>query len=186
VYKLNLNYTVNSFVRDELVCLLGLIGDDIDCPLPDIIILNSGHHDVKESFETFETSLRAFLDKLKASYIKIKHKDVKVIWKGTLISGLHETGHRELVALDQLARKIVEDYKITYVNATNVLTYMPRYQDLKKNGDRPYQLYTADRIHHGGVARCHNITKVGTVSMLVTQRILYAICPGGSELNKIK
>ena len=184
--KLNLNFTVNSFVRDELVCLLGLIGDDIDCPLPDIIILNSGHHDVYQNSKTFETSLRAFLSQLIKLYRKFKFFHVEIIWKGTLISGSHENNHEKLVELDLLARRIVEEYYITYVNTTSVLSYVPRYVEKQENGDRPYQIYTSDRVHHGGISISAGFTKIGTISMLVAQRILYAICPGSSELNRFK
>ena len=31
-----------QFVGDELECLLGLVGSDIECPVPDIIVLNGG------------------------------------------------------------------------------------------------------------------------------------------------
>ena len=166
---------------------------------------------------------------------------MKIFWKGTLLSGSHESYHKELVALDLLAARIVREYRIPFVNATAILSYIPRYLDVQDNGDRPYQLYTQDRIHHGGVdmlisfvfvgvvlldillhtvfffephsfihsfthspalinrsvrifvylflkpgdsiagiARSHNLTKVGSVSMLITQRILGAVCPSGS------
>ena len=42
-----------SFVNEELICLLGLVGADIDCPMPDIIILNGGHHDVQVIYFLF-------------------------------------------------------------------------------------------------------------------------------------
>ena len=73
-YDINSNYygmrTFNepSFVRDELLCLLGLVGADVDCPVPDIIILNSGHHDVHETLETFESNLRTFLNFLRQEF----------------------------------------------------------------------------------------------------------------------
>ena len=169
-------FTEPTFVQSELLCLLGLVGTDLECPLPDIILINSGHHDIHQSPEIFEHNMRQFLNMVRSEYIRIQYFNVKIYWKGTLLSGLHETGHRELYTLDQLAARICKDYRIPYINATDVLRFLPRYLDVQPGGERPYQLYTQDRIHHGGIARSHNLTKVGSVSMLVTQRILAAIC----------
>lgn len=164
--------------------MLGLTGEDVVCPLPDYIILNAAHHDVNQPMSTFDIEVRKFLDFVRNSYRKQNAYDVKIIWKGVLISGAHETKHRELLALDEIARKITKDYNIPYVDATALLAHIPRYQDLQPSGERPYQIYTQDRIHHGGIARGHDMKKVGTVSMLTTQAILHTIC-GGSALPSI-
>jgi hypothetical protein len=61
-------FTDAAFVQNELYCLLGLVGNDLVCPLPDIIILNSGHHDVKDSLEVFDKNLRKFLEMMRTEY----------------------------------------------------------------------------------------------------------------------
>jgi len=133
---------------------------------------------VNQPLLTFDLEVRKFLEFVRDSYKKNKNFDVKVIWKGVLSSGLHESKHKELLALDQLAAKIMREFNVPYVNTTALLNFIPRYRDVLPSGERPYQIYTQDRIHHGGIARGHDMKKVGTVSMLSTQALLHTICNG--------
>merc|ERR1711871_1895623 len=71
------------------------------------------------------------------------------------------------------AQMITKEFGIPYINASDVIQYIPRFQEEGKG----YSIYTKDRIHHGSIARAHDALKVGTVSMLITQRTLAAMCP---------
>merc|ERR1711871_1221776 len=101
-----------------------------------------------------------------------------VYWKGTLLTARDiaygiKNNRGALYLLDKAAQQVTHEYGIPYINASDVLQYIPRFQEQ----GRMYEIYTKDRIHHGPIARSHDANKVGTVSMLVTQRILGAICP---------
>merc|ERR1711871_1392230 len=101
-----------------------------------------------------------------------------VYWKGTLLTARDiaygiKNNRGALYLLDKAAQQVTHEYGIPYINASDVLQYIPRFQEQ----NRMYEIYTKDRIHHGPIARSHDANKVGTVSMLVTQRILGAICP---------
>ena len=175
-----------SFVNDELLCLLGLVGQEVECPVPDIILLNGGHHDVHSGtgqcdnvcLDIFANALRKFFDFLNANYQKAGINYVKLFWKGTLLTprdiayGL-KNNRGALFLLDKAAQQVTHEYGIPYINASDVLQYIPRFQEL----NRMYEIYTKDRIHHGPIARSHDANKVGTVSMLVTQKVLGAMCP---------
>ena len=179
-----LNYP--PFVNDELLCLLGLVGADNECPLPDIILLNGGHHDVQSGTgscdaacqQVFADNLRQFLMFVRTQYKRVGHMTIRVFWKGTLLTAKDlmygfKKNKGALFLLDKQAQMITKEFGIPYINASDVIQYIPRFQEEGKG----YSIYTKDRIHHGSIARAHDALKVGTVSMLITQRTLAAMCP---------
>ena len=48
-----------------------------------------------------------------------------------MLSGFHESHHKELAALDELAARTLKEYGVPYINATDVLRYIPRYVDVR-------------------------------------------------------
>ena len=75
---------MNNFsFRHELTCLLGL---DIGCPRPDLIILNSGHHDRYFPTTHFENRLRTLLSYLRDRYGGLDYAHApRIIWKGNMV-----------------------------------------------------------------------------------------------------
>jgi hypothetical protein len=74
-----------------------------------------------------------------------KGDEVKIFWKGTLLNPKDQLVGRTknkgaLYLLDKIAQTVVQEFKVPYVNSTDVLQYIPRYHE--ENG---FQLYTKDR-----------------------------------------
>ena len=142
-----------GFVQNELLCLLGLVGDDVSCPTPDIILMNGGHHDVESvkggtcdavCLDIFTSEMRKFLSFLRRSYQQKKNMNVKVYWKGTLLTSRDlwagfSRGKGSLFLLDQRAQMVCREFGVPYVNASDALNYLPRFNQ------NPF-LYTKDRF----------------------------------------
>ena len=162
------------------------MGADNECPMPDIILLNGGHHDVQSGTgscddacqKVFADNLRQFLMFVRTQYKRVGHMTIRVFWKGTLLTAKDlaygfKKNKGALFLLDKQAQMITKEFGIPYINASDVIQYIPRFQEEGKG----YGIYTKDRIHHGSIARAHDALKIGTVSMLITQRTLAAMCP---------
>ena len=140
-YNLKENYggvgtLLSSHFRDELDCMLGF---SHNCAVPDIVIINSGLHDrdysevrYKEVLsEFFKIMLRGYgsLNGIRSpSHPKMK-KVPKVYWKGNLLGCENRYKHKaDLRMLDKAADDIVKKFKIPFMNVTDILNYVPRYQ----------------------------------------------------------
>ena len=143
------------------MCLLGFNG----CSVPNYIIINSGFHDRKHPIKIFEKVIFTFLNDLVHRYKRDKLK-VDIIWAGiTLASKKWEV----IAHLDQTAHKIMDILKIPFLNNTEILEYIPLYE-------QHHSMYTPDNIHFGSIAKMLDSNITGTVSMLKTQRILNEMC----------
>ena len=79
-----------------------------------------------------------------------------------------------LESFNRYAKEVVKDFNIPFVNISNVFDYVPEYK-----GDVVH--YTRDNVHFGSLARDTSVESVhvtGTISMLVAQRVLQAVCRG--------
>ena len=66
-----------QFVNDELLCLLGLVGVDNECPMPDIILLNGGHHDVQSGTGSCDDACqKIFADNLRQEHMIGKASEI--------------------------------------------------------------------------------------------------------------
>ena len=154
------------------MCILGY---EKGCPRPDFIIVNSGHHDRSYSSKEYTRELTKFFLTVKKAYWHTKEKPPVILWKSNLLgcrSSDNSSANIEL--LDQLAYQVTKSFSIPFVNITEVLRYVPRYA-----GD--YRIYTGDCIHYGSILRSHNLKSIGTVSMLISQRMLREMCIAHSK-----
>ena len=72
------------------------------------------------------------------------------------------------------AKDVVKAFNIPFVNISDVFSYVPAYKEDRFR-------YTKDNIHFGSLARdpsTGSMEVTGTVSMLITQRMLQAMCRG--------
>jgi len=96
-------------------------------------------------------------------------KNVRILWKGLFI-GKWDTIRDKKILLDSLSKDVVDETGYYYVNSTDVIKYIPRYYVA------PSMLYSPDRLHYGIIGRARNLLISGTVSMMITQRLLFEIC----------
>lgn len=97
---------------------------------PDLIVVNSGLHDRNYTSAQFSGILAEFFDILKAGYGSLEPSSSvpRVIWKSDLLgcrNGDNKTA--DIWALDQAALEVTYRYGIPFVNITDVLKYVPRY-----------------------------------------------------------
>lgn len=147
--------------QDELNCLLGFNG----CPVPNVVIINSGYHDRKHPIKQFQKVVFQFLHDLKGRYAKEK-LNVDIIWAGTIIG---TRKWKVMEDLDNIAEKVTSSLRIPYMNSTDVIQYVPQFQFYPG-------MYTPDYIHYGSIAKQIDKNITGAVSMLKTQRLLQEIC----------
>jgi hypothetical protein len=143
------------------MCLLGFNG----CPVPDYVIINSGYHDRRRPVKLFKKVLFYFLHDLCNKYKKL-NLPTEIVWAGTIVA---TSKWDVIVDLDDVARKVMMQMKIPFVNGTEVFQYVPMYETSPK-------LYTPDYIHFGSVAKLYDKNITGAVSMLKTQRLLDELC----------
>ena len=175
------NMGIDTFFHEafqqELHCLLGFT-DHPDCPKPDIIILNSGLHDHKaeeQKDQDWQKDLNKFLTNLREHYKKLKKGNVRIVWKGNLVTGQGGTAPH-LQYLNDKAQETLDQFGIPFVNITKILTYVPRHNKKLDGLDGGIDMYTPDGIHYGTIGRSKDSDCVGTVSMLITQTILNDLC----------
>ena len=79
-----------------------------------------------------------------------------------------------LEEFNDYTKEVLKDFNVPFVNVSDVFSYVPKY---KKDMFR----YTKDNIHFGSLARdpsTGSMEVTGTISMLITQRMLQAMCRG--------
>ena len=147
--------------QDELNCLLGFNG----CPVPDVVIINSGYHDRKHPVKQFKKIVYQFLHDLKGRYSKEK-MNVDIIWAGIILG----TSKWKVISdLDDVAYRVMQHLRIPYINATEIIKFVPQYWSYPS-------MYTPDFMHFGSVAKLYDKNITGAISMLKTQRILNEVC----------
>ena len=70
---------------------------------------------------------------------------------------------------NKYAQQITKKYHIPFVNISDVFSYVPKYKETPS-------YYTYDNIHFGSLARDQDLSVSGTISMLITQKLLKIIC----------
>ena len=162
---------IEDSFQDELNCLLGFNG----CPMPNVVVINSGYHDRKHPIKQFKKIIFQFLHDLKDRYAKEKMK-VEIIWAGTIIG---TAKWKIMQDLDNVAEKVTSALKIPYMNSTDVIRYVPQFHFYPG-------MYTPDFIHYGSIAKQIDKNITGAVSMLKTQRLLNEICTQQQKKDILK
>lgn len=162
---------IEDSFQDELNCLLGFNG----CPMPNVVVINSGYHDRKHPIKQFKKIIFQFLHDLKDRYAKEKMK-VEIIWAGTIIG---TAKWKIMQDLDNVAEKVTSSLKIPYMNSTDVIRYVPQFHFYPG-------MYTPDFIHYGSIAKQIDKNITGAVSMLKTQRLLNEICTQQQKKDILK
>lgn len=81
--------------------------------------------------QLFADQMRQFLIYVRNQYQRIGNMNVKLFWKGTLLTkkDLHygfTKNKGALFLLDKVAQQIASEFRIPYVNASDVIQYIPR------------------------------------------------------------
>ena len=135
---------------------------------PDVIILNSLHHDFKHGLPRFERGVHWIF-----KHLTVKLPTTQLIWKSTFLS-LHYLDPLYLPFLfpfEAAAAKIAKIYNVTYVNTTNAYDSL-----LKGYLDGKEMSFTTDFLHHGTIAKYHNISMKLSISSFTTQVVLDSFC----------
>jgi hypothetical protein len=176
-WALNLNMlgisTFNSTeFADELGCILGRnnrsFGSDTCRRNPDVIVLNSGLHDIGHHVtdESFCTQLHNLIQ-----IFKLSNPRSKLIWKSNFIVG---KSHPRIRELNALAWNVTKENGVPFVNSTyayeivasqvpNVNSHNPPFTDPSTN-------------HVGAIGRYFDSRHKMTLSSLGTQLLLNEIC----------
>ena len=92
---------LDESIHDELHCILGLLPG---CPVPDVLILNSGLHDRNLDQREFVSVLSQAVNMIKKGYgTEGFEKNVRVLWKGLFI-GKWDTIRDKKILLDSLSK----------------------------------------------------------------------------------
>ena len=137
------------------------------CPRPDVIVINtglhdhSGHHNISE----FKWRLKAVLGRLQTVYRKSHGHHANIIWKSMFLYHQNPIVN-ELRPYNDVALALTRSVNISFVNISDAISYVPQFSSNRKK-------YTHDGLHFRqqplyGV--------VGTVSTMITQQMLNAIC----------
>ncbi|CAL5229711.1 g13084 [Coccomyxa viridis] len=128
---------------------------------PDMLVVNSGLHDIKTAIPKFAMNMRALAQRLKT----ISQKGTTVAWRGNnLLPHTH--------GMDVISRHYIESEGLKFVDTRGIMEYFKAdiatgcCTDLTKTGG----------AHIGAIAKFHNESSRLTVSSMVTQGILQALC----------
>ena len=138
---------------------------------PDVIILNSCHHDAGHNIMDFEHSLDLIF-----KYLTSKVPTATIVWKSTLIFP-HQHQKPNLFPFDVTAARIAHNYNVSYVNTTYAY-----YSLLNGHLAGKEFLFTRDFIHFGSIAKFRNPTTKMTISSFMTQVVLDSFCNGTNLL----
>lgn len=164
--------------KEELYCLLGL---RYYCPRVDILVLNSGLHDIEyfnstnrlEQSTIFRSKLNRFLIQLVAWY-ELNNPNVRIFWPSLFINKVLAT-RSNAVIVDDIAYNVISEFnkfssiQVEYVNLTSIIDVCPQcILDIL--------YYTSDGIHFGAIGRYRKFHQLGTLSVLMSLKLLTAIC----------
>ena len=92
---------LDESIHDELHCILGLLPG---CPIPDVVIINSGLHDRNSDHKEFVSILTQAMNMIKQGFGKEGYeKNVRILWKGLFI-GKWDTIRDKKILLDSLSK----------------------------------------------------------------------------------
>ena len=137
---------------------------------PDVIILNSCHHDFKHGLPHFQRGLQWIF-----KYLTVKLPTTQLIWKSTFLS-LHYLDPLYLPFLfpfETAAANLAKIHNVTYVNTTYAYDTL-----LKGHLAGKETSYTTDFLHHGSIAKYHNLSMKLSISSFTTQVVLDSFCGG--------
>jgi len=180
-YKLRENfYGIRTFTHSdfqaELACLLGESGAP-ECPRPDIVLLNSGLHDARDGkavinhFEEHMARVAARLGDLAAKF------GTRVFWVGSksfrpYTKYVHY--HVEVMGLDAIAKDYMAQNGLPFIDLSRIM------RGLVPSGDTGHLPYTGDSVHWGSIAFWRNEELKVSVSTMLLQEILGAVCKSSS------
>ena len=150
-------------VIDEYRCLLG--DPATACRKPDIVIINSGHHDIKHYTETVEA-----LPKLMMLLSQAKRRGAKVYWLST--TDLVDT--QVLEDLNSAARRYCTEYGIPYIDTNAPARH---FKHIFQGRPITTLLYKESTAHIGPI-KFYNIDQKDMLllSNYMTQNVLRHIC----------
>jgi len=107
---------------EDFLCFLGNDG----CPVPDVIVYQSGHHDVGDWLGTIEQ-----MPKLFKLLQDAKKRGAKVFWKSS--SDNYGPSHRDVMigAMNQAAELLSYEYDIEYINIDTARDMFGKYYDTR-------------------------------------------------------
>ena len=155
---------------EEFNCLLGL---NPGCPRPDVIVLNSGLHDIAGDMKVgeFKWRLRGLLGRIHSQFKKFHKMRAKIIWKSLFLDPSSRV-YNQVRLFDQAAFLITQEMDTIYVNITKMISYLPMFSSNRR-------IYT-DGVHF---KRQTKFGVCGALSTLVSQQLLKTIC---TSLKDIK
>jgi hypothetical protein len=152
--------------------------------VPNAIVIHSGYHDYWNKEHKVEIFRKTLLTIVINSLVRYHRANLAVIppiyWQGTPLHYSKYTSVETLRQIDEAAFALSQLLpNLVYINTTRVYDYIP---DLEANLD----LYTNDFIHFGAVNRHHFPSKLGTISVLMTNYVLTYICATDNYVNNVK
>ena len=126
---------------------------------PDVLVINSGMHDMETPIPTFAMAMRELAQRLRT----LQDSGIHVLWRG---NNLLPKSH----GLDIISKHYITEEGLTFVNTAAVMKHFAA--DLASG-------CCADAItgtHIGAIAKYHNASARLTVSSMVTQELLRHIC----------
>ena len=80
--------------------------------------------------------------------------------------------------LNDISKKVMDYFDLSFVDISNVTAYVPRYSKYLSYPEGGYRMYTPEGVHFGTIARHSKGAQegIGTISMLITQCILQELC----------
>lgn len=144
----------------------------LTCPCgrrPDILVVNSGHHDMKlnTSDEDREAIYEKGMLKLGILLSEVKKNGTSVLWKGNF--GVFFTYSRQWNShwqwKDAIARAILAPLQIPYIETDHVITALLQYYDVS--------CFTTDSTHYGVISWGNSGgNKSILASTMVTQHVI--------------
>lgn len=138
--------------QSELRCLLG---ENDECPKPDLIIVNSGIHD--QNILTGD-----YLQGVGELAKRLKSLGATVIWKGTY----HWTDEHD--DRNERAEDIFARYGFQVLNSSNIMQQAAR--------QAPTGEVFGDGLHLGSIGFLHNEHSNTDISQLITEGLLNLVC----------
>ena len=138
--------------------LRGLLDSACDGSPPDIVVINSGQHDVESSQEAYEEAMVQLATRLQ----QLQDRGTRIVWKGNY-GGIMDSH----AWLDALAQQKLADHNIPFVDSQSVLDHLRVYHDMS--------CYTTDGIHFGAISLFRNVANRMLISSMVTQELLNAM-----------
>jgi lipid-A-disaccharide synthase-like uncharacterized protein len=179
VHRNSLGVTALSFIKDELMYMLGLENTslnttDIDYHrVPNAIVLQSGYHDVANPAHgvgVFIRTLRSFVVQTMLSYYHAAVTVPTFYWQSP---PLHESNYTSVVKLRMIEDEVFKMSRVlphfVYINNTQLFDHIPGFESDTSR-------YTYDFIHFGAITRRYNMSRLGTVSVMMTNYLLTHIC----------